>query len=574
MSLKQEIETWVQALNYYDNNEFEEALSKFTLIADTSKIFFNCGIIHATLGAHGKAVECYRRAIELDQFLAVAYFQQGVSNFLIGEFEEAAVNFNDTLIYLRGNLEINYEQLGLKFKLYSCEVLFNRGLCYIYLQETKLGMQDLIHAVKEKREPSHQVIDEAIMEEAKGYMVFSIQVGTVYRPNAAKVKNLKTKDYLGKARLVAAAEAGSHGIAANPEARRNMLLEQIAKDDRSPDSISYAATNLVNPNLRSHRTRQQSEPPLHRQVFPPTPPPEDRTPPLTGGTTLSAASITSAPAGDNRPPRSSSRGPARKPEALTLLHSNTSSLRSPESGAAVKPRRGTIRTASEPRAPSTRQMYGAPRSKSKDRNQLRDRPQIQTISAVEDFEPSRERFSGASQDSFKLRPMSGSSNGSIAHRRGSSRLVGYEQSIIEEDEGEEDSRGSSGSYDSEASTTEFEIMSPDLQPPKRDLGRAQSRTRSRRPEIRKIRVKVHFDDDTRNVMITPMTEFDDFKEGLREKLKLQSRFKIKIKDDGDLITMGDQDDLDMAISTSKSEARRKMLDMGRMEVWVSLVAPN
>lgn len=36
--------------------------------------------------------------------------------------------------------------------------------------------------------------------------MFSIPVGVVYRPNAAKVKNLKTKDYLGKARLVAASD--------------------------------------------------------------------------------------------------------------------------------------------------------------------------------------------------------------------------------------------------------------------------------------------------------------------------------------------------------------------------------
>ena len=40
----------------------------------------------------------------------------------------------------------------------------------------------------------------------KGYTVFSIPVGVVYRPNQAKVKNLKTKDYLGKARLVAASD--------------------------------------------------------------------------------------------------------------------------------------------------------------------------------------------------------------------------------------------------------------------------------------------------------------------------------------------------------------------------------
>ena len=52
----QEIETWVEALARYDNNEFEEALKTFDNISDTSKILFNCGIIHATLGEHDKAV--------------------------------------------------------------------------------------------------------------------------------------------------------------------------------------------------------------------------------------------------------------------------------------------------------------------------------------------------------------------------------------------------------------------------------------------------------------------------------------------------------------------------------------
>lgn len=55
-SFSQEIETWVQALGHYDNNEFEESLKTFDSIADTSKILFNCGVIHATLGEHEKAV--------------------------------------------------------------------------------------------------------------------------------------------------------------------------------------------------------------------------------------------------------------------------------------------------------------------------------------------------------------------------------------------------------------------------------------------------------------------------------------------------------------------------------------
>src|ERR1700749_4426318 len=116
-----------------------------------------------------KQVKCYQRAIKLDQYLAVAYFQQGVSNFLVGDFEEALANFNDTLLYLRGNTYIDYEQLGLKFKLYSCEVLFNRGLCYIYLSQLEAGMQDLVFAAEEKVVPDHNVIDEAIQEKAAGY---------------------------------------------------------------------------------------------------------------------------------------------------------------------------------------------------------------------------------------------------------------------------------------------------------------------------------------------------------------------------------------------------------------------
>ena len=111
-------------------------------------------------------MECYQRAIDKDNYLAVAYFQQGVSNFLVGDFEEALANFNDTLMYLRGNTFIDYEQLGLKFKLYSCEVLFNRGLCYIYMGQMEPGMGDLRYSSREKATGDHSVIDEAIQEQA------------------------------------------------------------------------------------------------------------------------------------------------------------------------------------------------------------------------------------------------------------------------------------------------------------------------------------------------------------------------------------------------------------------------
>ncbi len=52
----QEIEAWVEALKFYDNNEFDEALKSFDRISDTSKILFNMGVINATLGQHEQAV--------------------------------------------------------------------------------------------------------------------------------------------------------------------------------------------------------------------------------------------------------------------------------------------------------------------------------------------------------------------------------------------------------------------------------------------------------------------------------------------------------------------------------------
>ena len=49
----------------------------------------------------------YNEATKLDQYLAVAYFQEGVSNFLLGEFEEALGNFNDALLVSLGLINAN-----------------------------------------------------------------------------------------------------------------------------------------------------------------------------------------------------------------------------------------------------------------------------------------------------------------------------------------------------------------------------------------------------------------------------------------------------------------------------------
>ena len=535
MSLKAEIETWVAALAAYDNNEFDNALKCFETIADTSKILFNLGVINATLGEHMRAVDFYQRAVQLDQYLAVSYFQQGVSNFLMGDFEEALANFNDTLLYLRGNNNIDYEQLGLKFKLYSCEVLFNRGLCYIYLQQKEAGMQDLRFASQEKRVQDHDVIDEAIKEQAEGYTVFSIPVGVVYRPNEAKVKNLKSKDYLGKARLV----AEHHQYTNDP---RRAALAAMGIDDRPTDKLSYGAKNLVRPDLRSRTTRQQSEPPMHRNIFPPTPPPElDRPESMT--TAAKRKSTESA-----HPTSSTILSGRSAPKPLRL---ELGAAAFDQSSQREKPRIGTKRSESE--RPAMRQeSYDRLTRRSDDGRREVTRPRYSDVPEVKIIEDPIEANSPQALQQYQEQQRRPTSH---QRTRSSGHAIRTKPITISEEEEEATDEIS----DPSDSPLAFEII-----PPKA----TRQRHRSRAPELRKIRIKVHAE-DMRYVMTTPSVGIDELSEQIKTKFGFKGGFKLKIKDDeGDMVTMADQDDLEMAIGICKASAAKDRLEMGKMEMWV------
>jgi hypothetical protein len=505
----------------------------------------------------------------LDGYLAIAYFQQGVSNFLLGDFEEALANFNDTLRYLRGNTLIDYEQLGLKFQLYSCEALFNRGLCYIYLQQTETGMDDLGYAAKEKIKPDHDVIDEAIKDKAEvsiqgissvcatvtkyleGYTVFSIPVGVVYRPSDAKVKNLKTKEYLGKARLVAASDRTNVFTGFQGSEIKKVTIE-TARDDRPPDTISFAATNLVQRNLSS-RTRQQSEPPIRRNVFPPTPPPEFEKP-------FSVVSNGSAGSSLGVPERTS---PVRvAPSSKMNLDRRFGSVKDMNGGPVERAqnkmarpsverlRIGTIRTASEPRPPPSKQSSGRGRGDS----QAARKPLFRETTGTRRTRPENS-FAPVSESEYpdEVFDLYNKPSSSKNSRGLGSRKMRQPRNVNE-------NTSASDGYDIlSTENDEFEMVTAPA--------RGNRQGTSRRPEVRKIRAKVHTATDTRFIMIGSAIGFGDFEGKIREKFGLgRSRLKIKVQDDGDMVTVGDQDDLDLLLSSTRQVARKENSDMGKMEV--------
>jgi hypothetical protein len=395
----------------------------------------------------------------------------------------------------------------------------------------------------------------------------------VYRPNEAKVKNLKTKDYLGKARLVAIDKAQtSTSVGFQGSDRKQALAAELApKDDRPPENISYAATNLVQKNLSSRVGREQSAPPAYRNMFPPTPPPESDKPPRSSAPAMTgrAASVRNPPPKPLGPQSSNGEvqvndlrmdRPAMFGRSNTIDVHRTASpshaasteradLRTPPR--AQRPRIGTTRTASEPRIPTTQRRQFADRRPALFRETTPQRPfePIQEDNVYEDvYDMYRTRRSGGSARSGSRQP---AFNGEPWFSNGSDDAAA---DVYEED----------GFTRVDAPYFDMAGGGPNSNAVRSNLPvRSSSR---KRPDVRNVRVKVHANEDTRYMMFGSVVEYGEFEGKIREKFGIKSKLKIRMQDEGDMITMGDQDDLDMLLFTAKEAARKENSDMAKMEV--------
>ncbi len=155
----------------------------------------------------------------------------------------------------------------------------------------------------------------------------------------------------------------------------------------------------------------------------------------------------------------------------------------------------------------------------------------------------------------------GGSRGSRSQRGGNSRT---QNRYIEEEE-DDGSDYDDASFDE----GEFEMVSNRRPGPGSVVSGGSKRVSSRRDALRTVRVKVHAD-EVRYIVVGPAIEFPDLVDRVRDKFGLRRRFKIKIRDEdspeGEMITMGDQDDLDMVMSSVKQAARKQRTETGKMEV--------
>ncbi|XP_038268910.1 neutrophil cytosol factor 2 isoform X2 [Dermochelys coriacea] len=163
MSLAQTIRLWNEGVCATDRKDWTAALDAFTSVQNPpSKLCFNIGCIHLILGNLAEAEQAFARSINCDKHLAVAYFQRGTVLYRREKYELAIEDFKEVLALLRGNQLIDYKILGLQFRLFACEVLYNIALLYAKLEDWRKAEEHLTLAISMKTEPRHNKIDRAM----------------------------------------------------------------------------------------------------------------------------------------------------------------------------------------------------------------------------------------------------------------------------------------------------------------------------------------------------------------------------------------------------------------------------
>ncbi|KAI8902622.1 hypothetical protein BC833DRAFT_517498, partial [Globomyces pollinis-pini] len=227
MTSREELLNWVEGNNAYQKADFKTALNYYTQVG-VSKTVFNMGMVYLNKKDYDNAEIAFNQAVVLDSHFAAAYFQKGLCLFMLYEYEAALENYTRLLKLLLENDFIDYEQLGFKFKLYRCEVLFNIALCYQELSDSSQSSRYLSEAKQSAKTSEQQSrTDLASRGRMNELNPFSVPLDCICGLTESKMKNLKKKEYLKDAKLV-------------------------LSDNRQDDGfIGFAGAEIINPELNN-----------------------------------------------------------------------------------------------------------------------------------------------------------------------------------------------------------------------------------------------------------------------------------------------------------------------------------
>ncbi|XP_049907324.1 NADPH oxidase activator 1-like isoform X2 [Epinephelus moara] len=196
---------WDEAVQAADAKDWEGALSKLEQISEpNSRITFNTASAHLVLGQLDLALQALDLTIAKDERLAVGFFQRAAVMMQINRLEEALSDCIWAQKHMRGNMVIDYRQLGLRFKLYSWQVLYNAAAVYCRMGQWERAREVLLSASQERGGGRGGQLEAALDSVLRGEVLAPLQVpeNVVFRPSKQDVEQLKQRDFLGKAKVI------------------------------------------------------------------------------------------------------------------------------------------------------------------------------------------------------------------------------------------------------------------------------------------------------------------------------------------------------------------------------------
>ncbi|KAI5613038.1 NADPH oxidase activator 1, partial [Silurus asotus] len=186
------IQLWDEAVRAVDNQDWNGALAKLIQISDPS-----AGILFVTASVHLALV------IAKDERLAVGFFQRAALHMMVGRLDEALGDCIWAQKHMRTNAVIDYKQLGLRYRLYTWQILYNAAAVHCRLNQWNKATEILQAASQEGGGRGSQVAS-AMQSVAKRELIAPLMVpeGVVFRPRKQHVEELQPRDFLGKAEVI------------------------------------------------------------------------------------------------------------------------------------------------------------------------------------------------------------------------------------------------------------------------------------------------------------------------------------------------------------------------------------
>ncbi|CAN9512743.1 unnamed protein product [Ophioblennius macclurei] len=201
------LKLWDDSVQAVDAKDWQGALAKLDQISEpTSRTLFNAASAYLAQGQLYESLRALDLTLSKDERLAVGFFQRSAVMMQLDRLEEALTDCIWAQKHMRGNVVIDYKQLGLRFKLYSWQVLYNAAAVYCRMNQWEQANDVLLSATQERgggggRGGNIEVaLDNIARRELLEPMV--VPEGVVFRPRKQEVDQVQQRDFLGKAKVI------------------------------------------------------------------------------------------------------------------------------------------------------------------------------------------------------------------------------------------------------------------------------------------------------------------------------------------------------------------------------------